>query len=137
MQMKHRQAKRPPITIIDSEADVLSDLALKTQARAPEVSNLLLQELERAKPCSREKMPPGVVTMMSQVEFIDEGTGAHHQIQLVFPRDADAETRRISILTPIGAGLIGLRTGQVISWPNRTGEFRRLKVVRVTRPEDL
>ena len=135
MQTKQPTAKRPPITIIDSEADVLSELALQVQGRAPEVSELLLQELERAKPCRRDKMPRDVVTMMSQVDFIDEATGVHHQIQLVFPRYADAEAHRISILTPIGAGLIGMRAGQAISWPNRTGEFRRLTIVRVMQPQ--
>ena len=135
MQTKQGKPTRPPIILIDSEADVLTDLALSMQARAPEVSEMLLQEVARAKTCGRDKVPTDVVTMMSHVEFVDEGTQAQHQVQLVFPRDADADAHRISILTPIGAGLIGMRVGQTISWPNRSGEYRRLRIVGVTQPD--
>lgn len=134
MQIKQTRPKRPPITIVDSEADVLTDLALATQSRAPEVSEMLLEELARAKSCRLSKAPPDVVRMMSHVEFVDEGSGALHSVQLVFPKDADAEAYRVSILTPIGAGLIGMRVGHTISWPNRAGEYRRLRILRVTQP---
>jgi regulator of nucleoside diphosphate kinase len=56
-------------------------------------------------------------------------------VQLVYPAEADIEAGRISILTPIGAGLIGLREGQSILWPDREGRERRLTVVRVTQPQ--
>ena len=72
---------------------------------------------------------------MSNVTFEDEGSGALHAVQLVYPKDADTEEHRVSILTPIGAGLIGMRVGQTISWPNRAGEYRRLRILKVTQPE--
>lgn len=133
MPIKQAQPKRPPIILIDSEADILGELALQVQSRSPSVSELLLQEIDRAEACQRDKVPADVVTMMSYVEFIDEGTGARHQVQLVYPRDADTEAHRISILTPIGAGLIGTRVGQSISWPNRSGDYRQLRIVAVSR----
>lgn len=134
MQIKHTRPKRPPIIIVDSEADVLTDLALATQSRAPEVSEMLLEELARSKSCRLDKIPTDVVRMMSHVDFEDEGSGALHSIQLVFPKDADSEAHRVSILTPIGAGLIGMRVGHTITWPNRAGEYRPLRILRVTQP---
>jgi regulator of nucleoside diphosphate kinase len=133
MPIQQAQPKRPPIVLIDSEADILSELALQAQSHSPQVSELLLQEIERAKLCERDKVAADVVTMMSHVEFIDEGASAGHKVPLVYPKDADAEAHRISILRPIGAGLIGTRVGQSISWPNRSGESRLLRIVAVTR----
>lgn len=133
MQIKQKRPKRPPIIIVDSEADVLTDLALATQSRTPDVSEMLLEELARAKSCELAKVPTDVVRMLSHVDFVDEGSGALHNIQLVFPKDADSEAHRVSILTPIGAGLIGMRVGHTISWPNRAGEYRRLRILRVTQ----
>ena len=127
--------KRPPITLIDKEAETLADLALAVQDRLPQVSELLLQEIERARICRPDKVPAGTVTMMSRVIFEDEGTGARREIQLVFPKDADAEAGRISILTPIGAGLIGMRAGNSIQWPDAGGRLHLLKILEVVQPE--
>jgi len=134
---KKAQPTRPPIILIDTEADALADMAIAMQSRSPDVSEMLLDEIGRAKTCRADKIPADVVTMMSRVEFIDEGTSARHEIELVYPREADAEAHRISILTPIGAGIIGMRVGQSISWPNRSGEHRLLRIVGVTQPERL
>jgi regulator of nucleoside diphosphate kinase len=40
------------------------------------------------------------------------------------------------VLTPIGAALIGLRVGQSITWQTRSGEVRRLTVLKVENPEE-
>ena len=53
------------------------------------------------------------------------------RVTLVFPEDADIAEKRISIMTPIGAALIGLTEGQSITWPSRTGEIHRLQVLSV------
>lgn len=124
--------RRPPIHMIDTEADALADLALSAETRMPEVSRLLLDEIARAHIHAAGKIAPDVVTMHSTVEFIDEGSGASRTIELVYPREADIAAGRISILTPVGAGLIGLRTGQSILWPDRDGRERKLTIVNVT-----
>jgi regulator of nucleoside diphosphate kinase len=50
-----------------------------------------------------------------------QASGADRTVELVYPRDADISAGRVSILTPVGAGVIGLRTGQSILWPDRDG----------------
>ena len=72
--------------------------------------------------------------MMSHVVFLDEGTGEKHEVQLVYPKDAGSELHRISVLTPIGAALIGMPRGASIDWPNRAGEYRRLRILDVRQP---
>lgn len=134
--MKTEEAlERPPVILIDSEADALADLAVSVEDRHPNVSRLLLEEIERAQTVPASEVPADVVTMMSKVEFFDARTGERHDVQLVYPKDADIAACRLSILTPVGAGLIGLRAGQSISWPDRSGTERVLTIERVTRPD--
>ena len=121
--------------MIAAEADALADIALRLQDRHPNVSRLLLEEIDRADTRDAAAVPDDVVTMGSTVEFQDEKSGERHVVELVYPKDADIGAGRLSILTPVGAGLIGLRTGQSISWPDRTGKERLLTIARVTRPD--
>ena len=122
---------RPQIHMIEEEADSISELALGIEHRFPQVSELLIRETSRAKLYAAASIPFDVVTMGSLVEFVDEGTRAQRTVHLVYPAEADISAGRISILTPIGAGLIGLREGQSILWPDREGHERRLVIVKV------
>jgi regulator of nucleoside diphosphate kinase len=126
-------AARPPILLIDEEADILAELALGIRDKHPNVSRLLLEELIRAETVPSEAIPEDVVTMGSTVAFAIDATGERRTVTLVYPKDADLESGRLSVMTPVGAGLIGLRVGQSISWPDRSGQERLLKVERVTR----
>jgi regulator of nucleoside diphosphate kinase len=72
--------------------------------------------------------------MNSQIDFVDEGTGKRRTVQLVYPRHADLAEGKLSILTPVGAGLIGMSAGCSIRWPDRNGLERLLRVVGVTPP---
>ena len=126
-----KPTRRPPIQLIDSEADSLAGLALAAEDRVPQVSKLLLDEIARARLHPAAKIGKDVVTMRSTVRFLDESNGRESIFQLVFPREADVSAGRISNLTPVGAGLIGLRTGQSILWPDRDGHERVLKIVAV------
>ncbi len=125
--------KRPPIQMLESEAERLTDLAISVQDRLPEVSALLIQEIGRARVHSADRMPADVVTMHSTVRFTDSASGKDYSYKLVYPKAADIAAGRISILTPVGAGLIGLREGQSILWPDRDGNERSLAITSVSR----
>jgi regulator of nucleoside diphosphate kinase len=122
---------RPPIIIARSEAEHLAALAEDMEHASPQAANLLLDEIERAKVVADNKVPDDVVRMRSIVRFVDEAHGLERTVQLVYPHEADIEAGRISVLTPIGAGLLGLRPDQVIAWPDREGHKRALKVLAV------
>ena len=129
-----RAAKAPPIVLAEAEAEALFELATIWQRRHPLSAGLLLEELDRARTVPPGKLGRDVVTMRSQVAFVDRASGERHTVQLVYPGEADMALGRVSVLTPIGAGLIGLRRGSVIDWPNRRGERRKLEIVEVTQP---
>lgn len=72
-----------------------------------------------------------VITMSSRVVFTDDA-GETHDVTLVYPEEADMEKSRLSVLTPVGAALIGLKVGQSIEWRTRLGEERTLTVLKVS-----
>ena len=122
----------PPIYLVAAECDALFDLALSAERRHPHSAAMLLAELNRATVCDAADLPDQTVVMNSRIEFVDEKSGARRMVELVYPGDADIAQGRVSILTPIGAGLIGMRAGRSISWPDRDGRERLLRIVSVT-----
>lgn len=123
--------RRPPIHLIDAECEALTALALRIEDAQPMLADLLLTELERAELHAADALPPNTVAMNSVIAYVDERSGTRRTVQLVYPQDADIEAGRISILTPIGAGLIGLAQGDAIDWPDRDGQERLLRIVDV------
>ena len=59
-------------------------------------------------------------------------SGRVHAVTLVYPAESDIEHGRVSVLTPIGAALVGLSQGQSIEWNTRSGEPRQLTVVALS-----
>jgi regulator of nucleoside diphosphate kinase len=92
--------------------------------------------MERARVVSEDKVPADVVRMGSTVTFrSDAGTdGEQHELTetLVYPADEDSDANKLSVMTPVGAALVGLAVGQSISWTARDGRKHRLTVVKVS-----
>ncbi|KCZ92829.1 nucleoside diphosphate kinase regulator [Hyphomonas johnsonii] len=124
---------RPPVHLIDSEYDALNALAQALEYKHPQVSALLLAELDRAQVHEAADLPEGVVSMNGWVEFIDERSGTQSKVQLVYPHQADIAFGRISITTPVGASLIGLSAGDAIMCRYHDGQQRLLRIVSVER----
>ena len=123
-------AKKPTIVVSDTDQRRLTTLATDALERFPEVAEELRSEMARADVVTAEAVPSNVVQMGSVVAFEADG-GETRRVQLVFPGKADIGIGRVSILTPIGAALIGLSQGQSIAWKTRDGRTRRLTVVAV------
>lgn len=131
-----KPSTRPPIILGETDAERLSALALQHEATNPSVAKLLLDEIARARIRPDLVVRDDIVGMNSTVEFRDEAHGRERTVRLVYPTEADISDGRISVMTPIGAGLIGLAAGQAILWPDRDGERRVLRVLRVVRYAD-
>lgn len=124
---------RPSLVIGDIDHRNLSALAVAMENRMPDVSEALLDELDRAKLVPQRKVPANVVRMGSTVCFRTSSAG-ERQVTLVLPGEADIDAGRISIMTPIGAALIGLSPGQSITWTSRDGRQQELTIVSVDMP---
>ena len=129
-----RGGARPPIHLLASESDMVGNLALQAEHSQPVVAALLLVELDRAELHDSDTLPPGVVTLGSEVDFLDEETHRLTTVRLVMPAAANIALGQISILTPMGAALYGLTAGQSIDWPDLDGKSRRIEILRVRQP---
>lgn len=125
--MPSKTLTRPPIQLSETDADRLFLLI----ERAPADTSGLREELERAQ--VRAQVPDTVVAMNSTVDFLDDAHGETRTVQLVYPGQADIALGKVSVLSPVGAGLLGLKAGQSITWPDRDGRLRALRVLKVSR----
>lgn len=110
--MSKKEYKRPPIVIAEDEHERLTSLALAALDRAPGAVDLFV-ELSRAK--TVKALPEHVVGVGSVATFEYDGS-SYREYELVDPHRADIAERRISVLTPVGAMLLGLSQGQSIEW---------------------
>lgn len=100
------------------------------------VIDFLVRELSRARVVDAEEIGSDVVTMYSEVRFRDEESGRERVVTLVFPREHAVHDGALSVLTPLGAALIGLREGQSITFETLDGRTRRVTVLRVLSQPD-
>lgn len=110
----NREAVFPLIVITTDEARRLSALANSSMTLCPRVAHLLAHETERAKLVADDSDLCGIVRMGSLVRYCDNKTGDVRDVVLVYPHEADIALKRISVLTPVGAALVGLSVGQAI-----------------------
>lgn len=107
---------------------------LVTQAGgAPLPGAEAMQELlESSDVVDSRSVPPTVVTMYSQVLVEDpSGEGATQKLTLCYPRDAEPARGFISVLSPVGSSLLGLRVGEVARWRTPAGQAGAARVVEV------
>lgn len=90
----------------------------------------LLGELKKGKIVDSKEIPGDVITMNSKVNFTDIESGLNFTYWLVLPQDSNPDENKISVLSPIGAALLGYRCGDVISLEVPTGQ-KKLKVEKI------
>ena len=125
--------QRPPLVIPTSDLRSLRKVVTATRPTDPRatVAAWLAEELDRAAVVAPEALPPRVVTMHAQVSYRDDVTDQVGRMTLVYPGEEDAEAQAVSVLSPVGAALVGLSEGQSIRWRTPSGGFRGLTVLRV------
>lgn len=95
----------------------------------------LEMELERARVVDPREAPPNLVTMNSVVTYKNSSSGELRTVRLVYPRDADVNQDKISVVAPLGTALLGLREGQEIEWL-MPGGHRKIAIEKVVyQPE--
>ena len=135
MDIKAPTAATRPRLIIDERAyPRLLALAERARAQVPDLADRLIEEIERADLRASSDMPADVVTLGSEVTF--RQAERTQTVQIVAPEDADIEHRRISVLSPVGAALLGLTVGQQISWDMPDKRAAVLEVIAVRQPSE-
>lgn len=71
------------------------------------------------------------VSMYSLVEVQDSRSASKQKLTLCYPEDAEPANGFISVLSPVGTSLLGLKVGSTATWRSPTGEKCQLKVLRI------
>jgi regulator of nucleoside diphosphate kinase len=121
------------IYVTSRDKQRLSNLLMEVEALDPRKHGdlkALQEELGRAIMVDPKDVPPDVITMNSRADMLDLDSGETVTFTLVFPSEANVEEGRISVLAPIGAGMLGYRVNDEFEW-KVPGGVRRMQVTRV------
>ncbi|MCC6398054.1 MAG: GreA/GreB family elongation factor, partial [Bacteroidetes bacterium] len=77
-------------------------------------------------------LPNDKIYILSRVKLKDLKTGELCEYLLVSPEESDFEANKISVSSPIGKGLLGKKTGDVVEVKVPVGMFR-YEILSVTR----
>jgi regulator of nucleoside diphosphate kinase len=122
-----------PIYVTSQDNQRLEDLLMEVEASDPRKHGdvkALTEELHRAVIVDPRDVPSDVITMNSRAEMRDLESGETVDFTLVFPSEANIDEEKISVLAPIGAGMLGYRVGDQFEWKVPSG-LRRIKVTKM------
>lgn len=126
---RHDGERAPPISpavlpnIFISTRDYgrLENLARIHLESSHPVAGLLLGELERATVCAPDAIGRDVVTMNSRIVFsTGPGTGVRSGT-MVYPEDYYPMGQHVSVMSPLGAAMLGLRSGERMPFTDLQG----------------
>jgi regulator of nucleoside diphosphate kinase len=116
---------KPSITVSWLDLERLERLLDRLPAALGGARDALLDELGRADMVEPWDMPPDVVTMNSRVRFSFDDAEEEVILTLSYPKDMKDSGEQLSVLTPVGTALLGLRVGDSIAWRRPDGgEFK-------------
>ena len=101
------------ITLTEQDVARLAEVILLFNDLDENATESLQEKLDRARVVTTSELEGSVVTMNSRVVCRDE-RGALRELQVVYPRDANAAEGRISVLAPLGRALLGASVGQQV-----------------------
>ena len=87
--------------------------------------------LESAEVMSSRAAPGDLVTMNSRVEVVDIHTHHRQVLTICYPGDAEPAAGLISVLSPVGSSLLGLRAGDIARWLTPHGEGCAAQIVAI------
>lgn len=122
------------IWITDQDYNRLKRLLAGLMRQSPAMQggvDALEEILDLARVVHPEKVPESIVTMNSRVLFEDLRTSEKGTVTIVYPDDADPSRGTISVLSPVGAALLGESEGAKVDLPLPHGRTRRIKIIDV------
>ena len=87
--------------------------------------------LDNADVLRSREIPHDIVTMNSQVELEDLHTRCRQTLTLCYPADAAPGNGLVSVLSPIGSSLLGLKAGTVTRWQLPGGETKEARIAAI------
>ena len=122
---------RPKIIVSSLDMDRLEALLDSLPSAEANTKHRLFEELARAEIVEPDEMPPNVVTMNSKVRFAIDQPAEEFCMTLAYPKDMSAEGEHVSVLSPVGNALLGLKVGDTIEWTRPNGVLFEVRVLDV------
>lgn len=133
-------AKYHELILSASDAEVLA-LMLgerhRQHALEAAVAAALADLLVEARLVPHEELPADRVAMNSKVTYREEPDGLRRSLVLVHPIEADAAVGRISVLSPIGLGLLGRTPGSRVTVNVPGARTLTVRILDATRNREL
>lgn len=101
-----------------------------------QLSSPLGDLLDAADVVPARDQPADLITLYAQVELLDRYTRRRQLLTVCCPDDAEPSSGFISVLSPVGLGLLGLQAGAVARWPTPSGEEGSAEILAVTVSPD-
>ncbi|MDM0110091.1 GreA/GreB family elongation factor [Variovorax sp. J22R24] len=98
------------------------DFARLTKLLSQQLPPTLADLLASAEVMRSRAVNADVITMYSRVEVVDAHTRRRQVLTICYPDDAEPAAGCISVLSPVGISLLGLKAGDVAKWLTPTGE---------------
>jgi regulator of nucleoside diphosphate kinase len=130
----HHPVTLPPVIISETDREnlyAIATSALTNSRMAPAASNVL-REIYRATIVPNDQLPTNVVAVNSCVDVRDNVAGTNRRIVLALPDETSCEPNAVSVLSPLGAALIGLSEGASVEWCTASGDRKSITVLRST-----
>lgn len=107
------------------------DFARLNKLPGGQLPSELINTLESLELVPSREIPPDVVTMYSQITIEDLATQKQQKLTLCYPRDAEPHSGFISVLSPVGASLLGQRVGAIARWRTPYGDECAARIVEL------
>lgn len=95
------------------------------------IAEYLQREINRADVVAEKDLPDNIVRMYSTVTYTTNVFGEERRLTLVYPKEANIDAGKVSVMTPIGAALIGMKAGNKITYYTPNGGAQTLTVIGV------
>lgn len=122
---------KPSITVSWLDLERIERILDRLPAAQARARDALFDELGRADMVEPWEMPTDVVSMNSRVRFCFDGSDEEFTLTLCYPKDMRDDAEQLSVLTPVGTAMLGLRIGDSIAWQRPGGGDFVLKVLGI------
>jgi transcription elongation GreA/GreB family factor len=120
------------LVVLKEDYDVLMSYAGKSKTGPQKVyASELLESLGNAEVVSTDEFPGDMIRLNSKVTIRDKVARYNYVYTIVLPEEADHRKGKVSVLAPIGAALLGYRTGEDVIWQMHSGK-RYFTIMAVT-----
>lgn len=128
--MDQTQQMSAAITISETDCHRIRELLASGSRLRYQAVALLEKKLEIANVVRPDRMPPDVITLNSRVRVHEALTDTEYGFALVIPC-ASNRTGDVSVLAPVGAAALGLKTGQEIFWYGQSGHRINMRILHI------